>query len=477
MKREFNDSTEVRGANLQIPDHHHNQVGVGNINRVFYQSDNSNGPQVAVRAVVPFDALWAGFSKLGTISDQDTGSLTDVNNAYTDTMTPITQAAIALDTTVYPVFQNIFASGTGSRAGVSMTQFARYFAMVSKAYTYLYTILQLNALTYHYDWSKVYPFSDRVPTYMFDAALAYDATDVGLAERWLPLLKRLETHILFPAIVEETKRMLAPMLSVDLNGRLLLPMRINIWNTTLTVSDVETLITGWLDFLDSNLSAQTAVIRSFLPFPLVASDPWSIPQEPVIDVDRATGWYNSAVVASSVFGDTGDPQNKINLKFDKDFSSPDRTYFYSRNPQPVWGELRLSTVYNLNYHITDNTFDMLTLHQQTDIALPTDDDNALIYDDTNYASTTESERYEQFAHCRWVDGANDLTDGKMSPGMTGAEIINSSAERLLRLDVENLFALTAMKAVAIRAAGASLRELRVQIAETVNDNLSGGALS
>lgn len=463
-----------------VPDHELTTVGVGNINRSFFLDDNSNAPTSIARSIVAYAAFTYGFSASAEdgISVGDTLAATDTsvpNVPDPDTgelpnLYPVTRVAKAVEEDVWPVLQNLFSSGTGQRYPIAFSEFVRYQAMLQDAYSWMYNILQINNLAYHFNWEKVYPYSGTVPPYIYDMAVLFDATDVGLASRWLPLMKRFSSKIMFPVFALETKRMLSPMLSIDLNGRLLIPMRFNPLEEGLTADYVYGVIKGYLDYIDTDLTKAAATLQSFLPFPMMAIDPWEVQSEPAVDVDRATGWYNSGTYSQPTFGDTGEGDEKSKLFFKEGFPTAEPPiYWYSRVPAPTWAEMKLGSVWVLNYHLVDNTFELLTPHLLDKVWIPTDGNAYVEYANDTYSEGSEEERYEDFVSDRFVN--NRLTDGSMEPGYLGAEISLLPLHRLARLEVDHAFSVKTLKLVTIQAAGSSLRELRFTIARSVNESL------
>jgi hypothetical protein len=179
------------------------------------------------RRLIPYAAFINGFSATdSTGSAQDVGAATDTTvTDPTTALYPVTTMANKFDEDVWPILSNLFSSGTGTRSTVTINEFVRYQAMLIDAYTRMFVPIMINHLTFHFDWSKVAPFTGSVPKWLYDVASNIDATDVGLAETYLPLLKRFENKIAFPHMIAEAKRMMTPMMSVDLHGRIQLPTR------------------------------------------------------------------------------------------------------------------------------------------------------------------------------------------------------------------------------------------------------------
>ena len=292
-------------AGSELPDHELTVLGFGNINRYFDLQDATNGPNFILRRATPYANFILGYSD-GVISDQDTGAAINTGSSATAALNPILHMPTYFEADVWPILSNLFSSGTGQRYNVSISEFVRYQAMLLHAYTLMLDIIRINHLAYHFDWTKVYPFSDTVPVSLYDVATKLDATDVGIANLWLPLIKRFDNKIAFPRMIQEIKRMSDPLLSIDLNGRLKMVGQTNWYDPNIDISSYYDTIKAELDYIDVNLANASALITSFLPFPMSAAAPWSLSATPRVDLDLDSGWWNSGTTVYSSFGDTGD---------------------------------------------------------------------------------------------------------------------------------------------------------------------------
>jgi hypothetical protein len=159
-------------AGRAIPDHELSVLGIGNVNRYFDLDEPSNGPSVVFRMIQPYAAFVNGFSDVdSTGASQDVNAAVDVSTADpTDALYPVTRMAWDFQTDVWPILTNLFTSGTGSRPTVSINEFIRYQSMLLQAYSYILSPVIINYLTYHFDWTKVAPFTGAVPKFMYDLA-------------------------------------------------------------------------------------------------------------------------------------------------------------------------------------------------------------------------------------------------------------------------------------------------------------------
>ena len=288
---------------ITTPDHDLNVMGVGNVNRAFQFSDPTNGPSCSLYVVKAYASIWEGFSATSSDpSNGDPGAATDLASPVTDPLYGVTPMAVDMQLDVWPVMETLFSSGTGARYSVTEPEWIRYNALIMAAYYELCLPVMLNYLTYHFDWKQVFPFTDSVPLFLYDLADTYDATDVGLAGRWLPLMKRFEDKVMYPRIMREIRRTMSPMLSVDFNARLQIPVPYNPFT-----NDADTLfnsVKARIDHIDANLKKASALFSSFLPFPLRDQGIWDF-SDAMLDIDRDAGLFNSGSKFFDTFQDTG----------------------------------------------------------------------------------------------------------------------------------------------------------------------------
>lgn len=480
--------TRVSGAvaGRVVPDHELTVMGFANVNRSNDLLDPTNGPSIVYRTLKCYEAFIRGWSATATdgISVQDTAAALDktlpANGSdgkpdwSTRPLFPVTEMAITFDTDVWPVLQNLFSSGTGFRRSVTQNEFVRYQVNLLDAYQRILDVLWVNKLAYHFDWTKVHPFTDTTPLHLYDLAEMFNATDVGIAQAWLPLMKRFNEKICMPGMIEEIKRLKTPMYSVDFNGRIRCPTYTHLYSdfspNTLGGATYD-YVKASLDFLDTGLNAASAVFQSFLPFPLAQFNPWDLPTDPVLDLDRASGWYNSPIANFDAFGDTGDPVNTKAILTETDAGTTEvQAILYTRHPQPTWSEVKMASIFELHRDVTDDTYALLTPHLYKKAYIADDFQSVINYDGTAYDETTVEYRYEDYISSRFRNSS--LAFGVLEPGLIGAEIASEPLRRMVRLETNFLFNTRVLKTITVNMAGASLRELRYFIAQAVNESMA-----
>jgi hypothetical protein len=455
-------------AGVNIPDHELTTFSPANMVRRFDIDEPSNGPSIIYREVNPYAAYNFGYSE-GVISDQDTSAAVDTTVADPKTaLNPITDMAVSFEQDVFPILLNVFASGTGKRYEVTINEVVRVIAMGNLAYQRILQALTFNKLTYHTDWTKVAPFSGVVPSHLYKVCENLDITDVGLAQTWLPRMRRMENLTMFPRMLAETKRMMTPMMSIDLHGRVQVPTMVD--PSTIDADTQIEAIDDLLDYIDSTLADAANLMATFLPFPMLNLDPWNIPDLPTLDVDRDSGWYNSGVKNIPMFGDTSDPTKQETMLFDEADSL--RALFFTRHCQPIWSEIKLSTIYWLEDHLSDDTFKIVTPHKYKRVFMIDDAFDSLAYDGTALTTSDDGFRYISYVNSRFA-GVN-IDYGIQKPGTFGAWLDYSAVQRMMRLETSWAFSVDALKLVTANMAGSSLREIRSTIQGLVFNTLIGG---
>lgn len=448
-------------------------MGISNVDRSFLFAAEDNNPTVIWRNSTPFAGFVYGFSS----EESDGISTGDFDAAVNTSVTPgnaslypVTPVADAFNANAWPVFDNLFTAATGKHGVVPFSAFVRYTAMVTRAYTLLRTVMLINHLAYHFDWKSVAPFTDVVPNNVYDLSGIWDADDASIQAKWLPLMRRLETKILPPTMVAEIKRQTQPMLSIDLNGRLL--VNYQSVNTLTDPGDLFAAVADLLEYIEVSLSQYTGVIMVYLPYTLGSSDPWAFVPEAVIDVERATGWYNSGLAFVNPFGDTGDPVPTNSLMFTEQESNPQlyetSLNWWTRSASPTWGEVKEASIFTLYENLTDDVYSLSSLHRHTYVTMLDRANNGADYDGT--AVTGDLLRYSDYTSCRFRNG--DFAGGISEPGYMGASIASSQYFKMLSLEVENQFTIPALRQVVANMAGSSVREIRDSVMATFQTGIA-----
>lgn len=458
--------------------------------RRFSDADLAVGiPPFIHRQVEPFAAFARGWSsKEDTMEQSDTGEPLDTTLASGafDTLYPVTLYARVWSDQVWPMIQTILRSGIGSRveAAISETAVVRYLALGIEVYSQLLAVLHTNRLAYHFDWTKMSPFTPDIPAAAFARANSLKASDVEVGDIWLPLIRRAESIIMFPEVALEIKRTMQPYLSLDMHPILTVPAVTIIDDTQDTsgtddADAVATKIKGYLDFMDKTLANTQALLRTFIPFDLASIGPWNL-SEYQTDPMTEAGHWNSGIQGISPFESdtTSADVEETTIEDDQTFLSPGSTTFTSgfeagglsfsfdsRYPQPIWGEVKRSCMYRYRVRKTGTS-----THFERTLLSPhlvqkmyfVEDDGTL---DTINQDDTAITRFFRYVNSKFYGSA--VNYGVSKPGYLTSLIHLDAVERLMYQEVINNYDVPRLRNILGATTGASnrvVRELIMRIA-------------
>ena len=463
-------------------------LGVANVVRSFTRDNPDNGPSIVWRKVTPYAAFLYGFSKTNDDTSPSTDFLSPTVAPGTDFF-PRTDFTYDFEFQVWPLMRNIFDSGLGARTKVvGFSNVARTLAMTMQCYAYLRTVGIINRLAYHQDWSEIVPFVDLVPSQIYSVAEAWDATDVDLLQSWLPLSRRLEDLVLFPALVATIKRLTRPMYYLDLHGRLVVPTPISTFSASGTGKSIRTAVQNMLDWITVDNADATNLLRTFMPFSFAQQDPWG-DTGPMLDPSLHVARWNSGRVDWNTFEAPATFPAQVNnlaslavdngtAKWDPEVPPNLNVNFHTRGAQPIWDEVGNSTIMmsSGNGTAAKKALRLATIHETSSVFLLDDADST---NDLNYDSEEEAlDRYIRFQGTRFahlsssyntVDaGYQGAAYGMLDPGLVVAEVPYAAIRRLVRSQAETDFAARALKYVTVGLMGGSLREIRGFLAREIS---------
>jgi hypothetical protein len=431
---------------------------------------------------------WSASPPPGGIDDQDDYIATSIAGANTgkdDDLFPITVYANEWADQVWPIINNVFESGLGARNTVSRSAFVRYTAMTLDCYMSVCEVLYLNYMTFHFQWNQVFPFSDTTPASLYKANnVANNSSqwsDVDIAQRLGPVMQRLETLPMFPRLVMEAKRIHSPIMAVDLHARVEWPSYglhrdreatpTHWWESAAYYQNVVTRAENLLDYIETTLFRELAVIKNFLPYPMSISKPWELFSGGMFDIAKYEGMFNSGLKDNATFGDTGDPVPSNTLRWeqngwvdrwwDKVTSYDYEPYYFSRFDQPPWGSVRLATWYALFDQAVDNRYILATVHKWKSAAVLADDGSFTRVDAGDTYSNYPFRWLAPFINSRFK--GSEARDGVNKPGFLSSQIGPSSINRNIRLQAEWDFSLKALLALNNVLMGQSLRSVRPEL--------------
>ena len=446
-------------------------------------------PPFIHRQVEPFAAFMRGWSsKADAMEQADTAEVLDttlVSGAF-DTLYPVTLYARVWDDQVWPMIQTILRSGIGSRveSAISESAVVKYFGMGIEVYALLLQVLHTNKLAYHFDWTKLSPFTPDIPAAAFARASSMKASDTEIGDIWLPLLRRAESLIMFPEVALEIKRTMQPYLSLDMHPVLTVPIVQAIDDTqdTSGTDDADAAavsLKSYLDFMDKTLANTQALLRTFIPFDLASIGPWNLPDYQT-DPMMEAGHWNSGIQGVSTFesDSTASDVEETVIEDDQTFLASGSTGFTttaelggisfsfdSRYPQPIWGEVKRSCMYRYRVRKTG-----ATTHYERTLLSPhlvqkmyfVSDDGVL---DTIDQDDTAITRFFRYVNSKFYGSV--VNYGVSKPGYLTSLIHLDAVERLLYQEVVNNYDVPRLRNILGATTGASnrvVRELIMRIA-------------
>lgn len=430
-----------------------NQIGVANLNRTFVFDSDDTAPHIMFKTAIPMAGFMLGFTATD-IADQDQDAATDVSKGIDDPLYPVTVTAQNFEDEIFPVILTLLEGGTGSRHIPSFSSVVRYFAMTMRVMIMMKQILALNTLTYHTDWKDVFPFTDDIPKPLYDISKFYDATDIGLADRWAPYIRRIENLVMFPEIIKAINEITAPYVQRAVGGRVVAP----VWSA-LDVEVFEEDMGELLRYIEIDLSKTNSVLKSFLPFP-IGDQSWMASSLIFRNVDLDSAAYNSGYRPYSIFGDTNDPSADQCMTFE---ANSDIIYFNSATDTPLFAEIMMAKVYEIFPDATDDEYALLSVHSSSGMIIIDDEGTRWEWYSTN--TSARSEQLSNIINDRYY--FNNYR-GILNAGTTTVTVPYDAMFRLVKLYGNFLFSRPALAEVSKMAAGASLKQVKEAIHSVAN---------
>ena len=463
-------------------------LGITNLTRRFYLQtgsgiDNYNTPSYFLQRTRPLAAFLQGWSKSDSGADFDNSSLGDalsVDESDVDkVLYPYTRYSATWEEVLWPVILNMLQSGLGSGgslpAHVNQQNIIRYFAHALYCYGLCYWAMVINYIAYRFDWKSVEPFTENVPPSLYTLAKNYQAQDADLADVWMPLFNRVEELVIPPALVSAVQRVLSPMLTLGLGPKLIVPFpdygQQEPGDWLADGMHPGNLVKEHLDFINVGLYETENMLKNFVPFPMIISDPWRLDQFPLVDPFRWGGMENCTVADVDIFGSgsvSHFPSRDECLTFVRDSNGWGNGVYFSPVAKVDWNEFQFAGAFEVDTTSTiGNDFSLLTPHQYSGYWILSDDysvDNNLTWLGINNAEdfTDNAARYYKTAPAkRWVAAtARGIDEGFLVPGSVASVIPFEGAVRSLRFAMEADWNYDVLRAFTFIAMGSQLREIR-----------------
>jgi hypothetical protein len=435
-------------------------IGVSNISRSFSVDDDQNGPQVILRQ--DRHAFTESWSATGLHATGDTTAAISVLEADPTTeLYPMTPLADGFLNEYWPSLNGLLSSGLGTRFTPSSAEIIRYFAIAIRAYEWILCVLQANHLAYKMDWTNIGPNTPGAPSCAFNFADSWDATNVGINDRWRPYIDRLAEHVLPPVLVAELNIHAFPMVATPFGHQLVISSLNPTYFWNYSPDTIETIVSDYLDYLDTTLVQTANVLKTFTPWrigvPAMATKNYS--------ARHATGLYNSGFQAYPAWGSTL-PVTSHAATIGSSSPNGDQAIIYHLGNRPTIGELVNTAIFELSdteeysaicnriadkaYVVADNGVDILS------------------YAD-NESDSAETIRYANYIPNRFrIDEPFVGADAGPTQGRGQVPYLSSivSTDQVYRVNRDYLLyqmGISNIRDIALIAGGSSMRELRDSI--------------
>lgn len=447
-------------------------LGVPNLIRSFQTNDNTSAPQIILHQVR--HSLPLGWSDSAAYSTNDPSAAITRKADPADALYAMTSTSQAFRDEYLPVLEGIIERGLGARYDISSPFFTRYFSIVIDVLEKLQMVLNVNYIWTSLDWSTIAPFSANPPQAAEMLKIAFDAGDVGMADRWQPYFDRLADHVLPPSIRDFIIDLTLPRFSTPYGHQLCIGGQD--WDTTIAAGNpnaLETEIGDQLDYLDATyisgsgggLKVVTNPLKSFIPWRVGYL--WSALKN--YDQQLETARYNSGLRPHFNWGTVGVTYPGIN---DAIIMGDPSGYIYQSNffstlARPNVGEVVRTTIFEIVDDTTDYWWNMSNVLWGP-TTLFDDDGDSVAYDSSLNRTATEVLFSSYLRNRFMVDdsaGTGSAVDyGRGRAGMTLGTLACDQVSRVNRDYLLRMLDLKTLRTVSDLTAGSSLREIRKAMA-------------
>jgi hypothetical protein len=283
-----------------------------------------------------------------------------------------------------------------------------------------------------------------------------------MAQNYENYFKRFESHSVFPELIKTNKRLLQPMASIDMHSRVMLPTALSV--TSATIETVTAQLDDLFALMEVLLVDARRAFLTYIPYPAAGQDLWSA-KPPGMDPLRLSGWYNSQVIPTDTFGDTGDPIQSKTMVCDE--SETNECLFYSLSAQVSWEEVGMSTIYQLTDDVTDDEFWMLTPHKWHTINFIDDLGVTTGFSGTPIVEGDAAMELYNFAYSRFALSSPAIERGLQMPGYTASYIAARDLVRVIELQNLETFSTETLRALNAQMTGSALRSRNKSVDDTL----------
>jgi hypothetical protein len=461
MAKKRNRSKVASTSNRTVDRLGNTEIGISNMSRSFAVASNNNGPQIMLRkAQHCFPLAWSNAEDPWDPAGSS-GASTDVTTADPTTILyPQNPLADGFLNEYWPSLNSLLSSGLGSRFTPTKYEIVRYFAMSCKLLELIVPVLQANHLAYKMDWSVIAPYTSSVPNSAYGIASSYDATNVGMNDRWRPYIDRIAEHVLPPIISAEIMINAFPMVGTPFGHQLV----VSSYDPTDAYSDdpdaVEIQISALLDYLDVELVQTANLLRTFTPWRI------GVPRmaTKLYNSMYATALYNSGFTAKSGFGAVL-PENTHVITVGSAATNGDEMIFYHLGARPTISEIINTTVIENVDDATDYYRLLSNWNRNTGVLIDDNGVDIILYSD-NESSGATAIRYANYVSNRFrVD--EPFAGGDPGPAQGRGQVpymaSNLSTDMVYRTNRDyflHTMGIDNIREIALHAGGASMRTLR-----------------
>jgi hypothetical protein len=436
------------------------QLGLGNALRNFDSLDRYTNPSHICVEAYGLANITRSFTNSATLAaNADKAAIDTTETNPNANLYPHTAIGETMEKEIFQVYEQIFKAGVGERTTPSFSAFTRYIAMLVRALQIGFTARNYNWLLYHCDWKQFYPYTSFAPPALSKQAAEGGALDhfddLSLERYWAPLLRRLDTLVLPPRILEYLQWFYNPSKSTGINGRLFVPLACNQDDTQASLrAELENLV----NYITIDNRTTTVAMQSFIPFPLLEKDIWKM--SPVdMDVLKAAMYWNSGCKLDNFVGIDRTLTYADYLLTDG--STP--ANYQALTLSPTYDEVANTPIFvytastNASWCITRNLMGHRWVHE--------DDGTVTFFDEVHVDNSEGVFRWTNFLNSRYILSSTSAgtLKGVAHPDYTPVRIGMDEIMRIAKYEALLMFEVPALREVIKMGTGQSLREVRDRI--------------
>jgi hypothetical protein len=440
------------------------EIGTPNVTRNFSVDQNFNGPQIIFRKST--DAFTSGWKNNDDFTG--TGISGSYDNPSTVTFYPYTPIAQAFDKEYWPAIQTMLSSGLGSRYTPTHTEVLLYLGHVTSAYQKLLTVMAIHHASNGMDWSVLPPNTPSVPSFLYEAALNLDATNVGMADRWRPYIDRISQHILPTKYAAKLAVDHMPRVATAFGQQIQISSAfIDEYYSPTAADNLESDIRTHLDFIDNKLASTSNVLRTFIP--------WRIGDIPMGTISWSPEFaavnYNSGIEDQGAVQGGTVPNYDAIVVGDNSNNGSQGVFYHLGNRATVAELVNTSVFEAFTDSVNGDKTRLLTLTNHSKYMLVADNGVDVVMYDSSTTDGATAIRYASYCPNRFrMDEPNVGVITPPDQGRGSVPYLTSTftLDQIIRLTEQyflDLFSLATVQTVSRATAGASLRTASLTVSK------------